>query len=168
MAETLSMISIISFTAAGICLVIAIIFFVRFKIPSVVGDLSGRTARRSVEQMRKANEKSGGKSYRPSKINMERGKLTETMHVMHKASANMTEETGERPETGLLDDNRARVRREAETILLYDKVETEILKDKNMTAALEKYPEKTAGGKGEILIETLEEVIFIHTDKVIP
>lgn len=59
MAETLSMISKISFVAAGICLVVAIILFIRFKIPDVIGDLSGRNARKSIEQMRALNEKSG-------------------------------------------------------------------------------------------------------------
>ena len=52
MAETLSMISKISFVAAEICLVVAIILFIRFKIPDVIGDLSGRNARKSIEQMR--------------------------------------------------------------------------------------------------------------------
>ena len=73
MAETLSMISIISFAGAAVCLVMAIIFFVYFKIPSVIGDLSGRTARKSIEQMRVMNEKSGKKVYKPDKVNLERG-----------------------------------------------------------------------------------------------
>lgn len=59
MAETLSMISKISFVAAGICLVVAIILFIRFKIPNVIGDLSGKNARKSIEQMRLLNEKVG-------------------------------------------------------------------------------------------------------------
>ena len=106
MAETLSMISKISFVAAGICLVVAIILFIRFKIPDVIGDLSGRNARKSIEQMRALNEKSGSKSYKPSKKNIERGKLTETMHGLDETEKILKKQDNERPETGLLEENK--------------------------------------------------------------
>ena len=53
MAETLSLISIVSFIAAAVCLVVTVILFFWFQIPSVIGDLSGRTARKSILQNRK-------------------------------------------------------------------------------------------------------------------
>lgn len=40
---------------------------VLFKIPIVIGDLSGRTAKKSIERMRLNNEKTGNKSYKPVK-----------------------------------------------------------------------------------------------------
>lgn len=42
MAETLSMLSIISFIVAGVALAVAIFLWIFFKIPRVIGDLSGR------------------------------------------------------------------------------------------------------------------------------
>ena len=79
MAETLQTLSIISFAVAAACFVLAIFLWFFFKIPTVIGDLSGRTARKSIAQMRAANEKSGVKSYKESKTNAERGKVTATM-----------------------------------------------------------------------------------------
>ena len=52
MAETLSMLSIISFIVAGVALAVAIFLWIFFKIPRVVGDLSGRNARKSVARVR--------------------------------------------------------------------------------------------------------------------
>ena len=120
MAETLSMISKISFVAAGICLVVAIILFIRFKIPDVIGDLSGRNARKSIEQMRALNEKSGSKSYKPSKKNIERGKLTDTMHGLDETEKILKKQDNERPETGLLEENKISFSKEPETDLLID------------------------------------------------
>lgn len=56
MAETLNNLSVVMWIAAGICLAIAVFFWFFFQIPAVAGDLSGRTARKSIEKMRTANE----------------------------------------------------------------------------------------------------------------
>ena len=79
MAETLSNLSVIAYVVAAVCLVLAVFLWFIFKIPTVIGDLSGRTARKSIAKMRSANEKSGNKAYRASDVNRNRGKLTETM-----------------------------------------------------------------------------------------
>ena len=55
MAETLSLISLISFLAAGVFAVLAVVLWFVFHIPTVAGELSGRTARKSIERMRKSN-----------------------------------------------------------------------------------------------------------------
>ena len=52
MAETLSMLSIISFIVAGVALAVAIFLWIFFKIPRVIGDLSGRNARKSIASVR--------------------------------------------------------------------------------------------------------------------
>ncbi len=52
MAEILHTLSIISFVLAVLFVVIAIIFWFVFKIPNVIGDLSGHNARKSIAQMR--------------------------------------------------------------------------------------------------------------------
>lgn len=161
MAETLSMISIIAFAAAGICLMMAVIFFIRFKIPSVIGDLSGRNARRSIEQMRKFNEKSGNKSYKPSKTNAGRGKITETMR---KAEKRNHLQDDDHPETGLLAENIIKFPTYSETELLDNHEGTELLQDENETVKLNDNKIETDEG---IPIQILDEVMIIHTDEVI-
>ena len=107
MAQTLQTLSIISFAVAGVCLVLAIFFWFFFKIPTVIGDLSGRTARKSIAKMRAANEKTGAKSYKESKTNAERGKLTGTMPDSGKLKKKITASDDGKPETGLLAENKA-------------------------------------------------------------
>lgn len=81
MAEILHTLSIISFVLAVLFVVIAIIFWFVFKIPNVIGDLSGHNARKSIAQMRQNNEKTGDKSYKASKKNLDRGKLTSITNI---------------------------------------------------------------------------------------
>ena len=50
MADTLSLLSVIAFVIAGISLAVAIFLWFLFHISSVIGDLSGRTARKSIEK----------------------------------------------------------------------------------------------------------------------
>ena len=59
MAEGLFLISRISFIGAGICLVLAVFLWFRLGIPAVFGELSGRTARKSIAKMRENNKRSG-------------------------------------------------------------------------------------------------------------
>lgn len=165
MAEILSTLSIISFVAAGVCLLVAVFLFIYFKIPSVIGDLSGRTARKSIAKMRVANEKAGLKSYSTSKTNAERGKLTGTVQGADAISNKVFEPDDERPETGLLSDNKADTIDSQATGLLEDEA-TGLLMDENATALLNetKKPVRRSGGKKLNLIES---VMLIHTDEVI-
>ena len=76
-ANTWFIIAIVGFSLSAIALIIAIILFFRLKILAVIGDLSGRTVAREIKAMRDMNASSGDKRFRPSKVNLERGKLTE-------------------------------------------------------------------------------------------
>ena len=112
-AEILSLISLISYIIAGIALVLAVFFWFFFKIPSVIGDLSGRTAKKSIARKRASNERSGGKGYQPSATNVNRGKLTDTMQHSRKLKnepkkAKPVDES-QMPETGLLESNKAEI-----------------------------------------------------------
>ena len=100
-AKTLFMISNIAFAIAAVCAVLAVIFFIKFKIPSVIDDLSGKNARKSIAQMRSHNEQSGNKSFRSSKTNENRVKLTDTMKGMEKRK----ETSSEYIETAMLAEN---------------------------------------------------------------
>lgn len=173
MAQTLQTLSIISFAVAGVCLVLAIFFWFFFKIPTVIGDLSGRTARKSIAKMRAANEKTGAKSYKESKTNAERGKLTGTMPDSGKLKKKTTASDDGKPETGLLAENKADgLEAEATGVLdeatgILGSETTGLLIDENATAPLDspaqKHPVRTGGKK----LEMIEEVMFVHTDEVI-
>ena len=168
MAETLSTLSVISFIVAAAALAAAIFLWIFFKIPRVIGDLSGRNARKSIARVRANNEKSGGKSYRPSAANAERGKLTSTIPQTQAEQA--TEEikpAEDTVETGLLAENRARGKETAGTELLVKDALGETRGDENATVPLTDSPAPAqphaAGGKR---LQMIEEVMLVHTDEV--
>lgn len=169
MAETLSTLSIISFIIAGVCLVLAIFLWIFFRIPSVIGDLTGRTARKSIAKMRSANEKTGNKNYQTSKTNAERGKLTDTM-----SGIGSKKEDLERPETGLLSENKVEQFDSEETGILktaeistFDSEQTGLLVDENATALLNEKKQEKPKRESTKKIVMKEEVMLIHTDEVI-
>lgn len=63
--------------ACGVFFVISIVLFFTLRIPKVISDLSGRTARKAIESIRLQNEQSGDKTYQSSAVNLQRGKLTD-------------------------------------------------------------------------------------------
>lgn len=192
MADTLSLLSVIAFVIAGISLAVAIFLWFFFHISSVIGDLSGRTARKSIEKMRAANERSGKKSYRVSSVNMERGKVTDTMPGTGKSQKQQTEKLKkekqipaqertrfreeEKPETGLLAGNMERSYEAEQTELLMR--ETEAITDPGAAglSANEDTTEPLTAGSGTTErpknakkngFVILEEILLIHTDEEI-
>lgn len=173
MADILSIVSLVSFILSGVAFVLAILFFILFRIPSVIGDLSGRTARKSIAKMRVANEKTGVKSYKESKTNVERGKLTGTMPDSGKLNKKNSAPVDGQPETGLLADNKAEgLESEATGVLdeetgMLESKATGLLVDENATAPLTAPAQKPFVRSGGKKIVMLEEVMFIHTEEVI-
>ncbi len=176
-AEILSLISTISFVIAAICFVLAIFFWFYFKIPSVIGDLSGRTAKTSIARMRASNEQAGGQGYKPSAANVSRGKLTDTMQHSKKLTGDPKKPAAApkkkapvedvMPETGLLAANKAVAANSQQTDLLEGSEATEVLVDEDATVPLHDEPKaiiKRTGGKK---LKMLDEVMLIHTDEVI-
>ena len=70
-------IAIVGFSLSGIALVAAVFMFIKMRIPAVIGDLSGKTVAREIQAMRESNASSGTKIHKSSRVNMDRGKLTE-------------------------------------------------------------------------------------------
>ena len=64
---------------SGLCLVATVVLFFVLKIPRVIGDLTGANARKAIEEIRNQNERGGEKTYKPSAVNRERGKITDKM-----------------------------------------------------------------------------------------
>lgn len=172
MAELLSTLSIISFALAGLCFVLAVFFWFFFKIPTVVGDLSGRTARKSIAKMRQINEKSGSKSYKESKTNLARGKVTGTVANSEKLNPQKQNMDDDRPETGLLADNLAESFDSEETGMLSNNAAEN--SDPEATGLLNAEPETIDLGEVRmpveriaVKMELIEEIILIHTNEVI-
>lgn len=63
--------------ACGLFFLITVALFFMLHIPKVISDLTGRTARKAIDDIRKSNEQSGDKTYQSSAVNLERGKLTD-------------------------------------------------------------------------------------------
>lgn len=62
---------------SAVMFVTALLLFFVLHIPRVIGDLSGSTARKAIEDIRNKNISSGDKTYKSSVINKERGKITD-------------------------------------------------------------------------------------------
>ena len=63
MADRYHLISVLSFSMAGLGVLLSVFLWFRFSVWKIIGELSGRTARKSVKQMCMAEEKAGRKPY---------------------------------------------------------------------------------------------------------
>lgn len=70
---------LISAGLAVLCLILSVILFFVLKIPRVIGDLTGSTAKKAIESIRNQNEKSGDKVHKTSYVNKQRGRITDKM-----------------------------------------------------------------------------------------
>ncbi len=162
MAQMLSTLSIVAFVVAGIGLLLAIFFWFFFKIPAVIGDLSGRTARKSIEKMRAANESAGAGPHRQAKSQP------------GKAVKPQAQSRDRGPQTGLLAENRAEQTQydgtgvlKAETTGILETEQTGLLFDEQATAPLKDpaSPQKRVPDVQKLVM--CDEVMLVHTDEVI-
>ncbi|MBR1930871.1 MAG: hypothetical protein IJ833_05270 [Lachnospiraceae bacterium] len=86
--EMLQTISLIGYIMSGIFLAVTIILFFVLKVPKLVGDISGATARKAIEDIRQQTENS--RMGEISKVNLSRGKLTDKIS----ASGRLLHNTG--------------------------------------------------------------------------
>lgn len=63
--------------ACGVLLVISAALFIALRIPKVISDLTGRSAKKAIKNIRMQNEQSGDKTYQSSAVNLRRGKITD-------------------------------------------------------------------------------------------
>lgn len=165
MAETLFTLSIISFVIAGVCFAIAVFFWFFFKIPVIISDLSGRTAKKSIAILRAENEKNN-----QSKNKTVRKKGTGLISEKLKKQEN---DSLLRPETGLLDENKVVSYENTETGLLeygtelLDSEQTGLLEDDMATAPHEVKQSQVKRRKDGKELEIIEEIMMIHTDETI-
>lgn len=191
MAQVYNIISIVGFSLAGIFFILAVVFWIRFNIPKIVGDLTGRTARKSISQMRSENERSGKKVYTPQS-SAGSGSIR-LKNLGDEKTASLSVEKGsksdENEKTELLE-------QQAETELLTEGMETELLSQEMETELLMEAEDTTLlGGTDELLEESyvyddetglldegtmllneegnvrdfriIQSIVYIHTQEVI-
>lgn len=177
MADTLYMISNISFILMIIFLALSIFFVIKFNIIEIIGDLSGITAKKSIKRIRENNEKSGVKKYRPSKINKERGLLTEDMEQSKKLKYKISDNRNEISEsTELLSrSNIGDIKIKGTEVLdngmtaLDDEQETDVL-SKEINVTEDKNNKVSMFGpmaKDAVALKMIDDVVIVHTKEII-
>lgn len=143
MADLLFLISNISLILAAVCAVPAAVIFVRLRIPSVINDLSGKTARRSIEKMRSQSAPAEKREDADGTAPLQnRRKVTEETAPL-KMSPGVAEETA--------------------PLKMFTGVAEE-------TAPLYRKPAEKVNGirsAGNVL-QDIETVLIVHTDEEIP
>jgi Sec-independent protein translocase protein TatA len=167
--------------ACGILFVITAILFFTLRIPKVISDLSGHTARKAIQDIRRQNEQTGDKSYQSSAVNLERGKLTDKISksgrlIPRNSSPFGTGVITEKISTQQLDEPAG------ETAVLSSDNETTVLSGGNESTVLNHSVGETAQlapayQPAEPVQETYApaqqvftieyEITYIHTDEVI-
>lgn len=147
--------------ACGIFFVISVVLFFTLRIPKVISDLTGRTARKAIENIRLQNEQSGDKTYQSSAVNLQRGKLTDKISqsgrlVQRDATPFGTGVITEKISTAKLD-------------IVEPAGETSVLTPADETSVLSSEIGETAVLAEQAVQEfTIEyEITFIHTNEVI-
>lgn len=173
---TINPVSIILFALAGVSLVVAIYSFIRFNIPQVIGELTGRTAKKSIAQMREKNAKTGDKSHRPSAVAQERGTLTdkidekETEVTAKKSDSTELLDEGTELLSDSTDDEGTEVLGNA-TELLIDNA-TELLSDETSilneeTSVLSPTMLESTPVEINDEFKMIQNIIFVHTNETI-
>lgn len=145
---------------AVIMLVVSVILFFVYKIPSVIGDLTGSTARKAIEDIRNQNESSGNKVHKTSQVNRERGKLTDKISPSGSLLKNPSEAIGGAMATEKISTQE----------LTSEHYETTVLEVSDETTILEQSAYETT-----VLTSVLNtvqfvieyEITYIHTDEII-
>lgn len=185
------LIFIVGAIACAVMFVVSVILFITLKIPNVIGDLTGRNAKKAIENIRKQNEASGGKGYKTSAVNLERGRLTDkmtpsgnlqkrgitsgfgvhtekisTMKLEQQASVGMDTDN-ESNETMVLEQNYSN-----ETTVLNQNYsnETTVLSQQDVgetTVLSSNMPQNPSDTTVLNQFMVLEDITFIHTDEII-
>lgn len=155
MAETLSLLSTISFGLAIVCLLMAIVFWIKFNIMEIIGDLSGRTAKKSIANMREKNEKAGYKRYHSAPKN-----------TVSAVNVKVTKQIDkEDDQISILQDEQD----QKTALLMADETMPLTRKETSVLASNEtqKLSRKSKQKQKDCLVTIIEDLTLIHTNEVI-
>lgn len=151
---------------AGLMLLIAVILFFTLRIPAVIGDLTGSTARKAIEDIRNQNAVTGNKTYKSSKVNRERGRITDKISPSGKLIQPLGNDHGAAMLTEKISTSRLNAEAEesfATTLLQNtDTNETTIL-----NAPTEESGATTVLTENQVPFEIIYEITLIHTTELI-
>ena len=155
---------------AIVMLIVSIILFIILKIPGVIGDLSGRTARKGIEDIRMQNMRSGDKRYKTSPVNHERGKLTDKITPSgNLIPGNKTVNTGIMTEKRDVSQNINIPDRldniEQDTMVLSQEFSGETVPLLNVENMNSQKSQNIGGMEERVVIES--EIRFVHTNEII-
>ena len=77
--ENYNLIFIVGAILCGVMLLVSVLLFVLLKIPQVINELSGKTARKAIENIRQKNQAGGEKAYKSSTAKIGRIKVEDKM-----------------------------------------------------------------------------------------
>lgn len=122
---------------AAVMFIISLVLFFVLKIPAVIGDLSGATAKKAIENIRNQNEESGEKVYKSSAVNKERGKLTDKISSLGSLHQTPNDKLGFGMKTEKISTQRLDIDDTSnETTVLSSGNETTVLNSANETTVL--------------------------------
>lgn len=183
MAELLMKISWALFALSAAALICAVVFWVKFKIPKIIGDLTGRNAKKEIAKMRSENEKTGKMKFQPQFAGRtSRGKHstimqpppaspagTAAVRKSKRAAVTLQAEAGQ---TGILADNWAQgpANRAEETTMLSNTLNKEEMAEETTTllSPPERQQAVVVADRKSVQLEMLDDEISVHTDEVIP
>lgn len=160
--------------ACGACFLVTALLFFLFRIPRIISDISGRTAKKGIQEIRERNELSGDKAYKSSTVNRQRGKVTDRIGAdgrpIPAGKAFSTGVTTEKISTEkLIGGQETEVLytggQETEVLNSFNGNETEILyaASGNETEVLYENSMENGNLAGFVIIE--REITFIHTEE---
>lgn len=159
--------------AAGVMLAVTLILFFVLKIPGVIGDLSGRTARKAIADIRNHNMSANTDNIGSGKLT---DKITASGRLMERRDSSGNKYTDKISTEKLIEQNK--LSGSNETTLLNNGNETTVLNTGNETTVLDSYSSgqtvilnsDTAGFKdiqsaGYVNVES--DITFIHSAEII-
>lgn len=161
--------------ASAVMAAISVILFFTLRIPKVISDLTGRTAKKAIEQIRRQNEESGDKTYKSSAVNLERGKVTDKISESGRVLSQGDSPFGTGVITEKIAYENVPMHQAEETTVLGGGDETTVLaaeettvltEDRGETAVLQQ-PVMNAPIRANAVFEIAYEITYINTNEVI-
>lgn len=150
---------------AGVMLLVSLLLFFLLHIPAVIGDLTGATARKAIEDIRSQNTKSGDKTYKSSQVNRERGRVTDKMTPSGRLLRHPSGECGGAMATEKI--STSRLNAEAEESFATTLLEQPMVSNETTVLTPESIGETTVLAENQITFQIVYEITFVHTNEVI-